>query len=48
MVAALDAGVLVPILGCDFLRCDFLLRAFDSGIYEPVVAAGVLNESLTT
>ena len=43
MAAALDARVLVPILGC-----DFLLRAFDSGIYEPVVAAGVLNESLTT
>ncbi len=39
IVAALDADVLVPILGC-----DFLLTAFDLGIYEPVIAAGVLDE----
>ncbi len=32
LVAALDADVLVPIL-C----CDFLLTAFDLGLYEPVV-----------
>ena len=39
IVAALDADVLVPILGC-----DFLLTAFDLGLYEPVVAETVLEE----
>jgi len=39
IVAALDADVLVPILSC-----DFLLTAFDLGIYEPVVGADVLRE----
>jgi len=32
-VAALDADVLVPILSG-----DFLLTAFDHGLYEPVVS----------
>ena len=39
LVAALDADVLVPIL-C----CDFLLTAFDLGLYEPAVSAEVLVE----
>jgi predicted nucleic acid-binding protein len=39
MVAALDADVLVPILAC-----DFLLTAFDHGLYEPVVSTTVLVE----
>ncbi|HET7486815.1 MAG TPA: PIN domain-containing protein [Acidimicrobiales bacterium] len=38
-VAALDANVLVPIVAC-----DFLLTAFDHGLYEPVVSATVLDE----
>ncbi|HUR23537.1 MAG TPA: PIN domain-containing protein [Acidimicrobiales bacterium] len=36
---ALDANVLVPIVAC-----DFLLTAFDHGLYEPVVSAAVLDE----
>lgn len=39
LVAALDADVLVPILSC-----DFLLTAFDLGLYEPVVSTEVLAE----
>lgn len=39
VVAALDANVLVPIVAC-----DFLLTAFDLGIFEPVVSAEVLIE----
>ena len=39
LVAALDADVLVPILSC-----DFLLTAFDIGLYEPVVSTEVLAE----
>lgn len=39
LVAALDADVLVPILSC-----DFLLTAFDLGLYEPVVSTEVLVE----
>lgn len=38
-VVALDANVLVPILAC-----DFLLTAFDLGLYEPVVSTIVLDE----
>ncbi len=38
-VAALDADVLVPIVAC-----DFLLTAFDHGLFEPVVSAMVLDE----
>lgn len=38
-VAALDANVLVPIVAC-----DFLLAAFDHGLFEPVVSATVLGE----
>jgi hypothetical protein len=38
-VAALDADVLVPII-----VCDFLLTAFDHGLYEPVVSATALDE----
>ncbi len=38
-VAALDANVLVPIVAC-----DFLLTAFDHGLFEPVVSAAVLDE----
>lgn len=38
-VAALDADVLVPILSC-----DFLLTAFDLGLYEPVVSTEALTE----
>ncbi|MEZ5350943.1 MAG: PIN domain-containing protein [Microthrixaceae bacterium] len=39
LLAALDADVLVPILSC-----DFLLTAFDLGLYEPVVSTEVLAE----
>lgn len=39
LVAALDADVLVPIL-C----CDFLLTAFDLGLYEPVVSTEAIAE----
>jgi len=39
IVAGLDADVLVPILSC-----DFLLTAFDLGLYEPVVSEAVLAE----
>lgn len=39
LVAALDADVLVPILSC-----DFLLTAFDLGLYEPVVSAEAVAE----
>lgn len=39
LVAALDADVLVRIL-C----CDFLLTAFDLGLYEPVVSTEALAE----
>lgn len=38
-VAALDANLLVPIVAC-----DFLLTAFDHGLFEPVVSAAVLDE----
>ena len=38
-VAALDADVLVPIVAC-----DFLLTAFDLGLFEPVVSNNVLDE----
>ena len=38
-VAALDADVLVPIV-----VCDFLLTAFDHGLYEPVVSSAVLED----
>lgn len=39
LVAALDADVLIPIL-C----CDFLLTAFDLGLYAPIVSAEALVE----
>lgn len=39
LVAALDADVLVPIL-----TCDFLLTAFDLGLYEPVVSVEAVVE----
>ncbi|MCL4291425.1 MAG: PIN domain-containing protein [Acidimicrobiia bacterium] len=39
LVAALDADVLVPIL-----LCDFLLTAFDLGLYEPVVSTEAIAE----
>ncbi len=38
-IAVLDADVLVPIIAC-----DFLLTAFDHGIYEPVVSTTALDE----
>lgn len=38
-IAALDADVLVPIT-----TCDFLLTAFDLGIYQPVVSSATLDE----
>jgi hypothetical protein len=38
-VVALDADVLVPIIAC-----DFLLTAFDLGLYEPVVSVTALDE----
>lgn len=40
LVAALDADVLVPILSC-----DFLLTAFDRGLYEPVVSTEAIVEA---
>lgn len=40
LVAALDADVLVPILSC-----DFLLTAFDLGLYEPVVSTEAIVEA---
>lgn len=39
LIAALDADVLVPIVAC-----DFLLTAFDLGLYEPVVSMAVIDE----
>lgn len=39
LVAALDADVLVPILSC-----DFLLTAFDLGLYEPVASTETIAE----
>ena len=39
LAAALDADVLVPILSC-----DFLLTAFDLGLYEPVVSTEAIAE----
>jgi predicted nucleic acid-binding protein len=39
LVAALDADVLVPILSC-----DFLLTAYDLGLYEPVVSTMAVVE----
>jgi hypothetical protein len=39
LVAVLDADVLVPILSC-----DFLLTAFDLGLYEPVVSTEAIAE----
>lgn len=39
LVAALDADVLVPILSC-----DFLLTAFELGLYEPVASTDVIAE----
>jgi hypothetical protein len=39
LVAALDADVLVPIISC-----DFLLTAFDLGLYEPVVSTDAIAE----
>lgn len=39
LVAALDADVLVPILSC-----DFLMTAFDLGLYEPVVSTEAVAE----
>jgi predicted nucleic acid-binding protein len=38
-VAVLDADVLVPIVAC-----DFLLTAFDLGLFEPLASAEVLAE----
>lgn len=38
-IAALDADVLVPIIGC-----DFLLTSFDHQLYEPIVSTTVLDE----
>src|SRR5690606_2811865 len=40
LVAALDADVLVPILSG-----DFLLTAFDLGLYEPVVSTEAIVEA---
>lgn len=39
LVVTLDADVLVPILSC-----DFLLTAFDLGLYEPVVSTEAIAE----
>ena len=39
LVASLDANVLVPIV-----PCDFLLTAFDLGLYEPIVSTTALEE----
>lgn len=38
-IAVLDADVLVPIVAC-----DFLLTAFDHGLYEPIVSTTALAE----
>lgn len=38
-VAFVDANLLVPIVSC-----DFLLTAFDHGIFEPIVSTMVLDE----
>ena len=38
-VAALDANLLAPIVAC-----DFLLTAFDRGLFEPVVSPAVLDQ----
>ena len=38
-IVALDANVLVPIVAC-----DFLLTAFDLGVFEPVVSTEVIVE----
>lgn len=38
-VAAVDANLLVPIAAC-----DFLLTAFDRGVFEPIVSTTVLDE----
>lgn len=37
-LAVIDANLLVPIVAC-----DFLLTAFDHGIFEPIVSAAVLE-----
>lgn len=39
LVAVVDADVLVPIVSC-----DFLLTAFDLGLFEPIVSARILEE----
>lgn len=38
-VAVIDANLLVPIVAC-----DFLLTAFDYGVFEPIVSTTVLDE----
>lgn len=38
-VAVIDANLLVPIVAC-----DFLLTAFDDGVFEPIVSTTVLDE----
>src|SRR5581483_10897586 len=38
-IAVLDTDVLVPIVAC-----DFLLTAFDHGLYEPIVSTTSLAE----
>ncbi len=38
-VAAIDANLLVPIVAC-----DFLLTAFEHGLFEPIVSSTVLDE----
>lgn len=38
-VAVIDANLLVPIVAC-----DFLLTAFDHGLFEPIVSTAVLDE----
>ncbi len=38
-VAVIDANLLVPIVAC-----DFLLTAFDHGVFEPIVSTTVLDE----
>lgn len=38
-VAVIDANLLVPIVAC-----DFLLSAFDHGLFEPIVSTSVLDE----
>ena len=37
--AVLDTDVLVPIVAC-----DFLLTAFDHGLYEPIISTAALDE----